>query len=139
MPTPRTLAVFCVLAACACVSGSGTGTGPGTGTRQEPPSSRDVPPATWEDPGPGRDNPGQACPPCPGAFTCALASGQSVTVATMPGTTGACAFLDTKTDIVVLECGGAVASYSGDVGTWQDDGQGGVIVQLATEIVTCGP
>jgi hypothetical protein len=47
--------------------------------------------------------------------------------------------LDTRTDIIVLECGGAVASSGGYVGTWQDDGQGGVVVQLATETITCSP
>jgi hypothetical protein len=52
---------------------------------------------------------------------------------------GACALFDSQTDIIVLECGGAVAVSGGDVGTWLDDGQGGVIVRLSTGTVSCRP
>lgn len=64
--------------------------------------------------------------------------GPNVTVQSMGVQGGACALLDSPTDIVVLECNGSVATSTGrDVGSWQDDGQGGLVVDLADETVTC--
>ena len=85
-----------------------------------------------------RDSPVRHCAPCGHPFSCHVGAGQTVIVQSMKVKGGACALLDTPTDIVVLRCDGSVATSTGrDVGSWQDDGPGGLVVDLSSETVTC--
>jgi hypothetical protein len=130
---PQALGLLLVVAAgSACNGGSVASERFIQGTRQSPPSSRDVPPSA-------RDNPFDHCAPCGHPLACRVGAGPTVIVQSMTVQGGACALLDSPTDIVVLRCNGSVATSTGRVvGLWQDDGQGGIVVDLPDETVTCG-
>jgi hypothetical protein len=128
----RTLAVLLVVAAGSACSGSVPSEEWIQSTRQSPPPSRDVPPSM-------RQDPVGHCPPCGRPFSCQVAAGQTVTVQSMKVPGGACDLLDNPTDIIVLGCDGSVATTTGrDVGSWKDDGQGNIVIDLPDETVTCG-
>jgi hypothetical protein len=129
---PRTLALLLVVAAgSACNAGSVASEDFIQWTRQTPPSTRDLPPSV-------RDNPVSHCPPCGRTLSCRVGGGRPVIVPSSKVDGGACELQDSRTDIVVLQCDGSVATSTGrDVGSWRDDGQGNIVVELPAEMVDC--